>query len=358
MDNLTAEDYLTQQTALEEEAKELMPWDPKTCTYTLGPLKQQIYACLSHDNIGICYSCSIRCHTSCEIVELFTKRHFTCDCGTEKDKRIDSKSSAYKCEIRQNKESDIAAVDNVYGHNFEGLFCDCSKEYDPESPSVMIQCILGLVCREDWYHDYCIMGYTEDELNTVTRKLGEGKSENLIDGFPDLESFDSFICWKCVSSYKYYFQKIISNDLSKNIISCTINHGKSSHFINANGKRANSDSEIPYSIFLKEDYSKDLEKLRDSLIDRKDKLYIFLTELAPFLIKDDELYEPPTEENESMVDIISKSLSSSMSTSDIILGTTALHKLQSSLKEFLKPFAEKGEVVKDEDISSFFQSSS
>ncbi|SMN21705.1 similar to Kazachstania africana KAFR_0B02210 hypothetical protein [Maudiozyma saulgeensis] len=357
MDNLTAEDYLNQQTALEEEAKELMPWDPKTCTYSIGPLKQQVYACLTHDNIGICYSCSIRCHTSCEIVELFTKRHFTCDCGTEKDKRIDSKSSNSKCEIRQNKECDIAAVDNIYGHNFQGLFCDCSKEYDPESPSVMIQCIMGLACGEDWYHDHCIMGYTDEELKDVARKSEDDKSENSPDGFPSLESFDSFICWKCVSRYNYYFQKIMSNELANDIISCTIDHDKSSHFINEHGKREKIDSDIQFSIFLKEDYGNGLEKLKDSITDHKDKLYIFLTELVPFLIKDEDLYEPPTEEDDSILDIISKSLSSSMTTSDIVLGTTALNKLQSKLKEFLKPFAEKGEVVKEEDISSFFHSS-
>lgn len=357
MNSLTVQEYVNQQAELEQQAKEAMPWDPKTCTYPLGPLKQQVFACRTHNSIGICYSCSIRCHTSCDIVELFTKRHFTCDCGTEKDNRIDPKSSDYKCEIRKNKVSDIPAVDNMYGHNFKGTFCDCAKDYDPDSPSVMIQCIFGTECNEDWYHDHCIMGYSEDETKKLTRKNEKEESESMLADFPTLDSFDSFICWKCVSRYRYYFQRIMSHELSKDVIACTLKHGITKEEINDNGKRKNTDSSIPFSIFLKENYNKGFENIRNSITDEKDKLHIFLTQLASFLIKDEELYEPPEEENETAMDIISKLLADSMNRSDLVVGARALQGLQFRLKEFLKPFAEKGEVVKEEDISSFFQSS-
>ncbi|KAG0654430.1 hypothetical protein C6P45_003409 [Maudiozyma exigua] len=357
MNSLTVQDYVNQQAELEQQAKEAMPWDPKACTYPLGPLKQQVFSCLTHNNIGICYSCSIRCHTSCDKVELFTKRHFTCDCGTEKDNRIDAKCSAYKCEIRKNKEADIAAVDNTYGHNFKGTFCNCAKEYDPDSPSVMLQCIFGTECGEDWYHDHCIMGYSEEETKDLIRKSKNESTEILLEHFPDLDSFDSFICWKCVSRYNYYFQRIMSHELSKDIIACTLKRGKTETEVNENGKRERVDSDIPFSIFLKEDYNKGFENLKNSIKDEKDKLYIFLTQLAPFLIRDVELYEPPEEEKETVMDIISKSLADSMNRSDLVLGASAFRGLQSRLKEFLKPFAENGEVVKEEDISSFFESS-
>jgi len=33
---------------------------------------------------GFCYSCSITCHTDHDVYELWTKRHFRCDCGNSK----------------------------------------------------------------------------------------------------------------------------------------------------------------------------------------------------------------------------------------------------------------------------------
>lgn len=361
MDHLSATDYINQQQTLEEEARELMPWDPKQCTYELGPLKQQVYACRTHNNIGICYSCSIRCHTTCDIVELFSKRHFTCDCGTERDTRLDGKSDHVKCEIRENKESDIAGFDNNYGHNFEGLFCDCAKEYDPDSQTVMLQCVLGLECGEDWYHDHCIMGLTEDEANERDTEIKTEGVERTLKGFPDTESFDAFVCWKCVAKYSYYFKKILSSKLSDEIILTTIPHGKSIGGINSSNKREREDDfendPSQFSVFLKADYSKILKQLKESVTDKNDKLYIFLDQLAPFLIEDEPLYEPPVEDDKNIFDIVSKSIQESMSRSDIAVGASALHRLQASLKDFLKPFADRGEVVKEEDIKSFFKSS-
>ena len=33
---------------------------------------------------GICLACSYHCHEGHELVELYTKRHFRCDCGNSK----------------------------------------------------------------------------------------------------------------------------------------------------------------------------------------------------------------------------------------------------------------------------------
>lgn len=353
MSNLTADDFLKQQQALEDEARELMPWDPKQCTYALGALKQQVYACRTHGDIGVCYSCSIRCHTSCDIVELFTKRNFTCDCGTERDSRVDPKSNKKLCEIRENRESDIPASDNTYGQNFQGLFCSCAQEYDADSPTVMIQCVMGNECGEDWYHDHCIMGVTSEDVAKKEDKVtGAGEERHLKD-FPSLESFDAFICWKCVSKYESYFQKIMSNELSKDIVSQTIVCGEQVESVNDEGKRTKGNDVLPYSIFLKKGYQEALGKLRDSIKDEHDKLHLFLTQIAPHLIKDEEEYEPPAEED-NILDIISKSLYQSINHSELAVGSSALLKLQSSLKSFLQPFAESGEVVKEEDITSFF----
>lgn len=99
-DHFTAEDLIQAQVALEAEAREVLPFDFTTCTYYLGPIKQAIYSCLTcsstktststSNSNGICSSCSVSCHSNHELVELFNRRDFTCDCGTLKmSERLD-----------------------------------------------------------------------------------------------------------------------------------------------------------------------------------------------------------------------------------------------------------------------------
>ena len=154
MSDISVSEYIDQQKALEDEARGLMPWNPTHCTYTDGALRQPVFACLDCGKIGVCYSCSIQCHAECQLEELFTKRGFTCDCGTE---RQQTKKGQFWCQLRQNKDKDIPSLSNHYSQNFEGLFCNCHNKYNPDSDSTMIQCVLGLECNEEWYHLCCIM---------------------------------------------------------------------------------------------------------------------------------------------------------------------------------------------------------
>ena len=76
----------------------------------------------------------------CELVELYTKRNFRCDCGTSRMTK--------KCKLEPKKE---VYTRNRYNQNFLGLYCTCHRPYpDPEDTTddVMIQCV---VC-EDWLH--------------------------------------------------------------------------------------------------------------------------------------------------------------------------------------------------------------
>ena len=63
----------------------------KNCTYMTGGYmkRQALYSCLtcikdSSNPAGICLACSYRCHEDCDLVELYTKRNFRCDCGNSK----------------------------------------------------------------------------------------------------------------------------------------------------------------------------------------------------------------------------------------------------------------------------------
>lgn len=276
-DSLTAVDYIKTRDKLEKEARELMPFDPSECTYGKGELRQPIFACITcsdenNEEIGVCYSCSIQCHSSHELVELFTKRNFVCDCGTTKmSKTIDG-----GCKLRLKREEnerrpsipktgysgtasskshdikmpaeDIPSLSNMYNQNFHGLFCSCEKPYNPlEETGNMIQCYFGFTCGEDWFHDECILGYNpgtirkqhETKQNETGKNFlhklsppGEDAKADIEDKqtaqktysvpyFPELEDFDLFVCWKCVKEFRHIFKEI-END--KKIILTKLPH--------------------------------------------------------------------------------------------------------------------------------------
>lgn len=161
-DSITAEEFLQSQLLLEQQAREAMPFDSSECTYSMGDVRQPVFACITckednEDNkatdkpyVGVCYSCSIQCHSTHNLVELFSKRNFSCDCGTTKTP---------PCKIRPTiMGPDIPSSSNTYNHNFQGKFCSCSSIYSPFDGD-MIQCYFGLACGEDWYHTECIIGY-------------------------------------------------------------------------------------------------------------------------------------------------------------------------------------------------------
>lgn len=56
--------------------------------YSQGYMRQALYACKTccSDKIraAVCLACSFHCHEGHELVELYTKRHFRCDCGNTK----------------------------------------------------------------------------------------------------------------------------------------------------------------------------------------------------------------------------------------------------------------------------------
>lgn len=211
----------------------------------------------------MCYACSVQCHGEHELVEIFQKRNFTCDCGTT---RIPATSP---CTLRTNSETNTRGgvhseepdANNKYNHNFRNRFCGCECDYDPfQQKGTMFQCLgLGTKetggCGEDWYHPGCLVGMgplwfekmktpkkaANGHRNGALAAIAEdaegtpGKGENgekpaasdsaaqtnesavranesaVIDedeedeppmppGFPNEDDFDGFICYKCVDS--------------------------------------------------------------------------------------------------------------------------------------------------------------
>ncbi|KAJ5577319.1 hypothetical protein N7535_004245 [Penicillium sp. DV-2018c] len=226
----TAKEFIEAQLKLEADAREALPYSFDSCTYELGPLRQNLFACLtcnpppsnpndSYSAAAVCYSCSISCHGEHELVELFNKRNFVCDCGTTR-----FPSSSY-CTLRDDPStgkkgvhSQKAAVGNAYNHNFRNRFCGCGEQYDPNTEKgTMFQCLgLGTVenggCGEDWWHPECLIGLSRDwhkQSQSINPAGGgdaandavvEEEEDSLPPGFPEEDAFEHLICFKCVDS--------------------------------------------------------------------------------------------------------------------------------------------------------------
>jgi hypothetical protein len=196
---LTMAEFLAEQEELERQAREAFPDEPDTCTYLRGTSdlaqhgmvavalaltgcvctgvpaeRQPVYACLtctpvgSGRHAGVCYGCSIQCHGDHNVIELYEKRDFSCDCGNAKfpagacaphphalarataavGEPDVGERTGFACSLLAVKEPENAT--NRYNHNYEGRYCRCDGVYAPTD--TMFQCAL---C-EDWFHDRCL----------------------------------------------------------------------------------------------------------------------------------------------------------------------------------------------------------
>ena len=232
----TASDFIDSQLQLEADAREALPYKFEHCTQPLGPLRQNLFSCLtcnpppssSSDPFtpaAVCYSCSIACHGEHTLVELFNRRNFTCDCGTT---RLPSSSP---CTLRIDPatgmkgpvHSQTPAEGNTYNQNSQNRFCACGEIYNAEEEKgTMFQC-LGLAsekdggCGEDWWHPECVVGLGRDWTRAQAQTNSERTAENngfidadadhpLPPGFPKEDSFDAFICYKCVDAHPWIKQ--------------------------------------------------------------------------------------------------------------------------------------------------------
>ncbi|PWN38082.1 uncharacterized protein FA14DRAFT_159821 [Meira miltonrushii] len=203
----TAAQLIEKQAELEEAARQAVPFSftKGGCTYERGYIRQPVYACKTCGGGGVCAGCSVGCHADHELVELFAKRNFRCDCGTlslcrgksEKEKAL------LPCSLRI-KELNFAPQndENTYNQNFDGQFCRCErgKSYDPEKEDeTMFQC---LIC-EDWLHESC----TSLRPHKSPLEASESQSPNrsISDGpLVDHESFELFICHECIQKPTNY----------------------------------------------------------------------------------------------------------------------------------------------------------
>ncbi|KAM0906184.1 hypothetical protein ACQ4PT_016878 [Festuca glaucescens] len=174
---VTIREYMDGIEAEELEADLVLGGDDgDECTYGAGYLRRQaVFSCLTcvPDGVaGVCTACCLACHDGHEVVELWTKRNFRCDCGN-------SKFGGHICKLNPEKEPENSA--NSYNQNFKGSYCTCSRPYpDPEAKEQveMIQCC---IC-EDWFHEDHI------GLDSAEKLPCDEEGEAL---------YEDFICHKC-----------------------------------------------------------------------------------------------------------------------------------------------------------------
>ncbi|KAL8769657.1 MAG: hypothetical protein Q9209_004454 [Squamulea sp. 1 TL-2023] len=244
-DSQTASEFINSQLQLEADAREALPYAFEHCTQPLGPLRQNLFSCLTcnpppksssdpYTPAAVCYSCSIACHGEHELVELFNRRNFTCDCGTTRlpatspcTLRVDPTTG-----VKGPVHSQLAATENTYNQNFRNRFCGCGELYDAHTEKgTMFQC-LGLAgekdggCGEDWWHPECILGLGRNRPQTKKiepvlkrvlepaydssrsgqeptadqRDEDDHEDEELPPGFPAEDDFETLICYKCVDA--------------------------------------------------------------------------------------------------------------------------------------------------------------
>eukprot|EP00043_Microstomoeca_roanoka_P007988 m.76998 g.76998 ORF g.76998 m.76998 type:complete len:442 (+) comp14052_c0_seq1:41-1366(+) len=155
--------------------------------------RQSLFACLTCYQetgvyAGICLGCRHNCHTGHEIVELYTKRNFVCDCGT-------SRTGKRLCRLKPGK---VAHEGNKYNHNFQGLFCHCHRPYPDASlektgfDETMAQC---QIC-EDWMHLEAI-----DGNHSAITDLSEVADA-------------AFYCGTCQVKHAWLFERLTSLDMT------------------------------------------------------------------------------------------------------------------------------------------------
>lgn len=71
---------------------------------------------------GFCLGCMLHCHSSHDVIELYSRVDFRCDCGNG--------TMPFSCELYADKE-DYENEKNKYNQNFFDCYCYCKEPHDP-----------------------------------------------------------------------------------------------------------------------------------------------------------------------------------------------------------------------------------
>ncbi|CAG9838139.1 unnamed protein product [Diabrotica balteata] len=338
---------------IENTAAVLGAANDKTCSYVEGYIKRQaLYSCLTcipeakedpERGAGVCLACSYHCHDGHELVELYTKRNFRCDCGNSKFNNV-------VCNLFTDKSlvNDL----NAYNQNFSGLYCVCHRPFpDMEDPvpDEMIQCI---IC-EDWYH---------------TRHLGTEVPSNNFAGKASIK-YKEMICEACVTKHEFLLNYDSYSMVKPTRVSEETNVDVTSDTAQPSDeiKTDEEQTENENAGYCKKPKQKSLKvcakfwpnvNWRKELCTCDDCLKMYENEDVAFLLDSEDpvhLYEEKGKAKaQEVVDDHVKQQMNSMNRVQLIDCIAGYNDLKERLGEYLKKFAENKKIVREEDIREFF----
>lgn len=371
---VTLADYLKNEDDMDTQVMAVIGnADRNICSYQKGYMpRQALYSCstcsMKEDSAtgekylaGFCLACSDHCHDGHEMVELFTKRNFRCDCGNEK----------FANTICKLAEKTGFNEKNQYNHNFSGVYCTCSRPYpDPADPinDIMIQC--G-VC-EDWFHSRHVFDKVELELNLTEMvcflcvkkynflvyyhedgllEYGDSEADDSVDKIAtenETESLDSGIVTTPESS-----ASASSECGNESIVDCKLEKAKQ-HYVDQYKTESIDESKI-VSLRLDENWRQALCKCAncvsmyhtlgiDFITSKSDMVYVY--EQIGLSLK--------RKSEEDGISAISADLNKlpRVQQVEIIHGFTDFKK---ELEKHLEPFRANNRVVRSEDIEEFVE---
>lgn len=156
-------------------------------------------------------------------MELWTRRHFRCDCPTT-GRSPQAETSSHRCRLNDpSSQPQECNQENKYGPNYSGKFCRCGRDYDPETET---EGMLNCIACEDWFHESCLnlrpaipVSNADITSQTETPARAQIEDDAPSEAKPDPEkineddddeevliksdTYDGLICAACVSSHGY-----------------------------------------------------------------------------------------------------------------------------------------------------------
>ncbi|KAI7826811.1 hypothetical protein BX661DRAFT_198820 [Kickxella alabastrina] len=366
---ITAHSFLIAQADLEREAAELLPGKFDTCTFDQGYIHQPLYACLTcthapkqyqqpsvgttphsssereeTDPAGMCYSCSIECHAGHQVIELFTKRHFRCDCGT---KRL-AAATGLCCRLKSGRNALVGILNeqNAYGHNFWGHYCRCDKYYDAEKEvAAMVQCYVCSDCEND-FDAYMCREWWPPTLRVAAPAAAAPPAAPApaLAGEDDVSGEENGN-----SSTKVIVPDSAQQDDTKlDDIPEPAHKRPRQTLCRLRQDKAAIDAQQPSDLFLSDGWKGDICTCLECMRSIE-------TSGLSFLLGKDDIVEP--EEDDTRGESLYEAAMAQMARMDrtqAVNAAAAYHTLSSRLKDYLRPFAASGKVVTDADIGAFF----
>jgi len=222
-------------------------------------------------------------------------------------------------------------LENLYNHNFDGLYCYCNGSYDEET-MIMYQCVM---CY-DWFHIDCIKGLEPESF------------------VPNDEVPCDFICFNCTQKNPFLLSYAQFQMDETKINNVQPKEPRDEDYNSSFCKLKHQTLKPKYSktFFFEKGWRDELCTCNECLETyKKNQVEFLLTE------NDDEEELGEEEENSQTVSLFETSqsafLESNLPHNSKINLLQGYNSFYSDLKEYLKSFAESGKEVTKQDIDRF-----